>query len=214
MAQREKKTDGKTQLRLLETAERLFAERGFYAVSLREITREAETNVAAVKYHFGSKDELIKEVESRMTKPVNEERLTRLDDLEKSGKTEVRSILRAFIEPLMGKLEGNELSERLYSQFMARFFIERAHQLQDDLKIQFQEVARRYVAAFLLVTPWLTAGEIVWRIDFSFGVFTNALLHRDLLPQIVGNDSLDTEMESLLEKVLDFCAAGFETGKK
>lgn len=214
MAEGKQKSDSKTRLRLLETAERLFAERGFSSVSLRKITREADVNVAAVKYHFGSKDELITAVEKRMTFPVNEERLMRLDKLEQEGGYDVRALLRALIEPFMGKLDGSEMSHRLFSQFMARFLMERRQQIESEIKENFQEVARRYVAAFKVVTPWLTASQIIWRIDFSFGVFTNALLHRDILPQIVEVDPSDTEMDILLEKLLDFCVAGFETGKK
>jgi AcrR family transcriptional regulator len=48
-----------TKERILDAAERLFADRGFAATSLRNITGEAGVNLAAVNYHFGSKDALI-----------------------------------------------------------------------------------------------------------------------------------------------------------
>lgn len=214
MAKRIKKNDGSTQLRLLETAERLFAEKGFGNVSLREITREAQVNVAAVKYHFGSKDELITELEKRLTEPVNNERLARLDELEKSGDLALRSLLHAFMEPLMGKVTGSAVTERLYGQFMARFLVERAQASHSELMEKFKEVAQRYVDALGRAAPWLTQIEIYWRLDFSYGVFTNALLHRDILPQFLGDGSYEANLKILFEEVLDFCTAGFESGKK
>ena len=52
-------TAGNTKDRILDVAETLFADNGFAATSLRDITREAGVNIAAVNYHFGSKDGLL-----------------------------------------------------------------------------------------------------------------------------------------------------------
>ena len=60
-----------TRTRLLDSAEQLFAERGIDATSLRAITTAAGANLASVNYHFGSKDELFREVVSRRIGPVN-----------------------------------------------------------------------------------------------------------------------------------------------
>ena len=54
--------DLETRERLLKAAERLFAERGFKKVTVRDICRTARANVAAVNYHFGDKDGLYREV--------------------------------------------------------------------------------------------------------------------------------------------------------
>jgi AcrR family transcriptional regulator len=54
-----------TKNKILDAAESLFATQGFNGTSLREITSQAEVNLAAVNYHFGSKKELIKSVMSR-----------------------------------------------------------------------------------------------------------------------------------------------------
>ena len=68
--------------KLLDAAELLFAEKGFEAVSVRDITQLAKTNIAAVNYHFGSRDHLLTLVMMRYMTPVTEERLVRLDFVE------------------------------------------------------------------------------------------------------------------------------------
>ena len=71
-----------TKKRILDTAEGLFAEHGFPATSMRDITNAAGVNLAAINYHFGSKESLLIAVLQRRTLPINIARLSRLDALE------------------------------------------------------------------------------------------------------------------------------------
>ena len=74
-----------TKERILETAERLFAEKGYGAVSLRSIIAAAEVNLAAVHYHFHSKEALLDAVLQRRIEPVNRERLALLEEYERAA---------------------------------------------------------------------------------------------------------------------------------
>ena len=90
-------TDTKT--RILDAAEKLFGQNGFDATSLRDITTEADVNLAAVNYHFQSKDSLIEAVIMRVAGPVNGKRLSML---EAAGKTAaVDQIIEAFVGPVL-----------------------------------------------------------------------------------------------------------------
>src|SRR3954471_3227822 len=100
-----------TKLRILDTAERLFAESGFAATSLRQIISEAGVNLAAVHYHFGSKDELLDAVVTRKAAPVNEERLALLDGL--PAEAGIPAILDAFLTPMARKAGANPQFVRL-----------------------------------------------------------------------------------------------------
>src|SRR5262252_2657033 len=91
-----------TKERILDTAERLFAERGYGATSLRSIIAAAKVNLAAVHYHFHSKQELLDAVLTRRIEPLNRERIALLDELERSagdGAPPLEAILSALIEP-------------------------------------------------------------------------------------------------------------------
>src|SRR5437763_15014706 len=89
-----------TQESLLDAAESLFSERGIEAASLRAITEKAKANLAAVHYHFGSKQGLVRAVFSRRLAPRNEERLRRLDLCLAAGGG-VEEVLRAFLAPAL-----------------------------------------------------------------------------------------------------------------
>ena len=78
----ESPSDASTRQRLLHTAAQLFAVHGFDNVSLRDLTTAAATNLAAVNYHFGSKDGLVDELVADFLNPLNAERLARLDEAE------------------------------------------------------------------------------------------------------------------------------------
>src|SRR5882762_4243581 len=93
------KTD--TRSRILDVAEELFGEQGLDRVSIRDITRMAKVNLAAINYHFGSKEDLIAAVFERRVVPVNEARLAALDAVQGSGrrKPNLEYILEAFIRP-------------------------------------------------------------------------------------------------------------------
>ena len=90
-----------TRRRILDTAERQFALRGFAGTSLRGITREAGVNVAAIHYHYGSKEELLRATMERILAPVNAERLRLLDEAiaAADGAPSVEAILSAFLCP-------------------------------------------------------------------------------------------------------------------
>src|SRR5882724_9640976 len=71
-----------TKARILDAAEALFMEHGFEATSLRSITAAAAVNLAAVNYHFGSKEELFRAVLTRRLDPMNQARVALLDRFE------------------------------------------------------------------------------------------------------------------------------------
>src|SRR6478736_3259068 len=78
-------TSPDTKTRILDVAEGLFVEHGFEATSLRQLTAAAGVNLAAVNYHFGSKEELFQAVLTRRLDPMNQERIERLDRLEREA---------------------------------------------------------------------------------------------------------------------------------
>ena len=202
-------TAGGTKGALLDAAACLFAEKGFETVSVREITGLAKANVASVKYHFGSREGLIDAVVARMARPVNDERLRRIDELEREEGVTVRSLVEAFFDPLFSQIKSSPLSEKLFVKLMGRMVGDRPYQFSDEVLAQFREVARRFVPAFARVCPGVPAEEIFWRIHFSFGVVSNALTHRELLVKVSEGYVGEEDLSVTMGRVMDFCEAGF-----
>ena len=117
-------SSAETRARLLDAAERLFADRGFEGTSMRAITQAAGTSVSAANYHFGSKEKLLHETIRRATEPVNERRLELLDQAEAAAggaPLTLEVILDAFLRPTIEYRqkgmtdEGRQISARLFS---------------------------------------------------------------------------------------------------
>jgi AcrR family transcriptional regulator len=201
-----------TKERILDAAERLFAERGFAGTSLRSVTKEAGVNLAAIHYHFGAKEALLHQVFARRATPVNDERLRRLDELEKGAggrPLELEAILDAFLRPVMHLQRDLAADSDNWGRLIGRVYSEPVDLVEAVLKDQFAEVGRRFMEAFSRALPGMPAAEVYRRIQFVIGVLTHTLtgLHRmGGLPE-VGDD--DADADESLNSMLAFLAAGF-----
>src|SRR5262245_46018206 len=109
--------------RILDAAERLMAERGIRAVSLREInTAAAQRNASGVQYHFGDRAGLLSAVLERHMQRADIERNTLLDALEASGRTAPHEVLAAIVAPLAAELAhaGGRAYLQLLDQILDR----------------------------------------------------------------------------------------------
>jgi AcrR family transcriptional regulator len=77
-----------TYYRILDVAEALFAQNGIHGTSIRTITDLAGVNVAAVNYHFGSKEQLVNEIIRRRAQKLEQERSDMLDEIEERCRRE------------------------------------------------------------------------------------------------------------------------------
>lgn len=107
-----------TRTRLLDAAERLFAERGLDATSVRDITEVAGANTAAVHYHFGSKAELIKAILERRAGVMGRRRAELLDRLEGERHIDLRSVAEAMVLPT-AEMAASEPGGQHYVAFLA-----------------------------------------------------------------------------------------------
>src|SRR5258708_20774530 len=110
-----------TKDRILDAAERLFATQGFEATSLRAITTQAGVNLAAVNYHFQSKDALLRAVIARRIGPVNRRRLELLDAWEATLTRDLHSLIEAFLTPAV---ELKRTNARTFLPLLGRIYTE------------------------------------------------------------------------------------------
>lgn len=200
-----------TRERVLDAAERLFAERGIEAVSIRDITRAARANLAAINYHFVGKQKLVVEIFNRRLTPLNLKRLALLDGVEqKAGGRPARleAILEALIRPAVEQSFVCACGSKTFMQLFGRCLSEPDEAVERLIHSHFEKVIQRFDAAILRALPGLSQQELYWRISFIGGALHHALL-------ICGKTSLmpagmhkRLNAEELIQRLTAFAAAG------
>jgi|TARA_B100001971_G_scaffold190287_1_gene192909 AcrR family transcriptional regulator len=197
-----------TKERILDAAERLFADHGFPTTSMRDITNEACVNLAAVNYHFGSKEALLIAVLERTTAPVNRARLERLDELEARGNTTVPTdqVVRAFLTPLFDKWCEWGKSDPKFLKLVGRIHAEVDQELRAKFLKKFDTVFQRFSTAFQRSLPELDAVEVHWRLLFLLGSMAYTMTWAEAI--IATDARAEREPEAILESLIQFATAG------
>lgn len=202
------RTDTKT--RILDAAEKLFAERGFSETSLRLITSKAEVNLASVNYHFGSKKELIRAVLARyldvfMPNAANEIKRIHLSPKESS----LNEIFSSLVKPLLELNKVRSGGTIIFLQLLGRGYIESQGHLRWFITTHYGEYLTTFVQAVSASAPHVPQAEMFWRLHFTLGtvVFTMASAHA--LNEIAEADYGEhNDIEAIIRKVIPYMAAG------
>ncbi len=197
-----------TRDRLLDVAERLFAEHGFDAVSLRAITTDAGANLAAVNYYFGSKEALIEAVVARLVEPVNRKRIEILDSIRQEELRDARSIVIAFIDPVLEAAARGVGGDNRFFKLMSRCMAARDERVSRLVMRQFPEVVARFVEIICECCPGVSSNTAHLRLLFMAGAMAHSLFHHDKLA-ILSQGRCDLpSFDVLREEMVVFLAAG------
>jgi AcrR family transcriptional regulator len=202
-----------TKQRILDVAEQHFAEQGYAGASLRGIIAAAGVNLAAVHYHFHSKEALLEAVLVRRVEPLNRERTRLLAECEtRAGKSApaVEDILDAFIGPPMRLILNPSGEGRIFGKLVGRLHAETGEMFSQIARKHFTPVARRFVGVLHRTFPKLPEEEIYWRIHCVSGAMAHTLTHWDQL-QTISDGMLKTgKVESAIKRMVWLFAAGFQ----
>ena len=191
-------TDTKTKI--LDAAEKLFGEKGFDATSLRDITKEADVNLAAVNYHFQSKESLIEAVIMRGAAPVNQKRIAMLEAA--GPNPTIEQLIEAFIGPVLEQdfepmaplmarvLASPEIMKRVFKQHM-------------------DTLSRRFAECVAKALPELSPAEVMWRLHFTAGAMAHTVTRAPVLRDLFGGVLDFKDRKLLIARLVRFAAAGF-----
>ena len=202
-----------TKRAILDAAERLFAEQGFRAASLRTLTAEARVNLGAVNYHFATKEALILAVLRRRIRPLNEARLAMLSAFEAeagSRPVSVEKVLEALFRPVLEFVVHRGKAGTYLVQLIAQCLAEPGVRLQPVVQEEFSERDRRFHSAIAHALPGLSHDEVHWRLHFVHGVFLHTLANARLLEVASKGRCRLANVDSVLAKIISFCAAGLK----
>jgi AcrR family transcriptional regulator len=191
--------------RLLDAAERLFADYGFKGVSVRSIVEKAGVNLGAIPYYFGTKENLFKEVFYRRAVPLQAEREALLRGLQAARRRPtIEDVLWALLEPAFRAARGNEAFRRLLGRASMDPTPEVSKLLAEIYTPDFTVVPKH----LRTVCPHLTAHEFYWRLNCLYGVMLFVLADTGKIQTLAGRTFDTSSPDIALKYVIPFLAAG------
>ena len=200
-----------TKEQILDAAESLFAEHGIKAVALRQIIAEAGVNSAAIHYHFGSKEELVRAVFARRIEPLNRERLALLDESEDragDGPVPIEEIMYAMVAPAL-RLRDSEEGLR-FMRLAGRISSEKTGYMEALFNEFFQTLYRRITAACRRALPHLSERERSWRGHLAVGAMMHALREHEWICRATDGLCDTSDVEGSIQQIVHFMAAGMK----
>jgi AcrR family transcriptional regulator len=202
-----------TRTAILAAAERLYADRGFGDVTLRDIVAAAGVNLAAVNYHFGSKDELIAELFVTRSIATNRERLNELKAAEEagSGRAEIDAILRALVGPTLRGCLGPDRERSTAARFMIRASIESVPPIR---RIKNREVdhLRKFAAAMRRSLPDRGEADLFWGLHFALAMAHHTIRESERLTRLSdGKCDLD-DVAGVIDRIVAVSVTALTAG--
>lgn len=211
-AVRPKKSKVTTQKKILDAAETLFAREGFEQTSLRQITQEADVNLASVNYHFGSKKALIQAVVARYMNvfmPALETELKRLDD-----KPEIDSlaVFASFKAPLISLNQVHKRGTEHFLRLLGFAYSETQGHLRRYTQMAFGDVLQHLLALLHRANPKLTEQDMFWRLHFVLGATVFAQVSGQALIEIAQAEFDErADIQTVIEHLITFIAGGLDS---
>jgi AcrR family transcriptional regulator len=199
-----------TKQRILGAAEALFARHGFAGASLRQVTAAANVNLAAVNYHFGSKENLINEVFRRRLDDLNSERLKALAAAQVLPGFGLDQALAAFVYPALS-MSADTHGGSAFVRVLARAYAEHNERLRKFLHDNYGHVLKEFAAAFSKLLPDLDKQELYWRLDIVSGALTYAMADFGVIKRRTGVTE-QQHRDLAAEHLIKFAAAGLRAG--
>jgi len=212
-----------TKQLILDVAERLCAEGGVEALSVRTVCEQAGANVAAINYHFGNKQKLLEEMFRRRVTPINEERLRLLDAAIAGPRDQLlEGVIRSFISPVIRGIassvpahdEPGGNSSRVVTQFLGRVYSMPGE--EEFLKAHYEPVRSRFAVALQMCLPGLALDDLLWRYNMMVGALIYAMNGPQRMtrrPMVFSNSPSDPDQitpEICISQMTAFLAAGFQ----
>jgi len=197
---------------ILDAAEKLFAIKGFYGVSMRQIATQATVDVALISYHFGNKKQLFDSVLLRRTEVLNRERIQMLDDCLRRAKPNpppLHEIIDAFTHPLLNR--ANKGSEGWRSYFALIAQINNHPELGSIIMTRyFDPLVKKFIEAIQMTLPDSHAVDVYWCYHFLSGALTLTFAETGRIDNLSGGQCRSEDLDAVHERLVPFITAGFK----
>lgn len=200
-----------TKTRIAHATEMLFLQRGYEGTSLRAITTEANVNLAAVNYHFGSKEELFSMLLTERLDPLNNERAQRLDALKAKGfhrDYSVEQIIATLFLPALSLAHDSEKGGPDFLRFIGRAYADPSPFVRGLLHDRYAPINLKFKHAFGEALPELNEHDLSTRLSFILDAVSSTLANEDVRKVIGGIQSnAEADDTNLLAYLAPFLGA-------
>ena len=196
-----------TKQHILDVAEQHFADYGFAGTSLRGIIKDAEVNIAAVAYHFGTKEDLFTAVVERFAAPVVTEQLARLESL--SDPSDLQAVLQAFYAPPLKAVKTKGRKGQTLGLFLGRMQTE-PDPIFSLVDMHFAFCRERFIEAFRKCLPAATEADLQWNFEFMLSLIVTFLTRQNQIRKRYSAAS-DPGSDEPVERMTRFCLSGMQT---
>ena len=170
----------------MDASEQLFAEHGWNAVSIRTIVSAAGVNLAALHYYFGSKEQLLSEIFTARAKPIAEERVRLLSEIDLDHAPSLERILEAFLRPALTIGSDERFGGRAFVKLRARLATEPEEVSRRILSSAFDESSREFLEALARALPDLPREDLEWRFHFMLGTMFYTMADAGRIQSLTG----------------------------
>ena len=200
-----------TRQRILDAAETLFVQHGINGVSLRQIAAKADIRISHLQYHFKTREELYHAVFERRILAINEDRLSRLDEIEQDSgfdNAHLEDIVRALVEPMVMRSGDHETGGANYATLLNQVSNEPAEYARQISQEFFDPIARVTIQAFSKALPNLDMKSLPWAYIFAAGAMTASISRTDRA-KLLSNDACDSnDVARTLSLLVPFIVGG------
>ncbi|KIX11770.1 TetR/AcrR family transcriptional regulator [Dethiosulfatarculus sandiegensis] len=212
MAVMQEQARDNTKTRIMNTAEELFAVHGFQRTTIKHLADEANVNLAAVNYHFGSKMGLIKALLESRLGPTIARQVQQLSEVQKQAQSEgrppeIREAVEAFIEPVFEK--SRSLPDR--NRFMAlegRAMWEANAKIRNIFTGLFVQSFTIFYNTMSLALPEMPKEDLLWRLHYGVGALSHCMRMCSIRLSAQGSPTYKAEITQVVDSLVDFIATG------
>ncbi|HKK17806.1 MAG TPA: TetR/AcrR family transcriptional regulator [Opitutales bacterium] len=207
------KVADKTRGQIVKAAEKIFAEKGFRAMTLRAVTKAAHVNLAAVNYHFGSKTKLMRAVIRRRIEPINTERLRRLNALiaaHAPSPIPLEDLFNALFRPLFDHATTEKGNDQVFMQMVGRALTEPADFVRNMHKEFFTELSDRFLIELKRSCPELSEQQLQLRFYLAISTMLGTIVEQVRLENISGGKLSGKDLDKICGELTAFVVAGFK----
>lgn len=203
--------DSQTRTRIVRTAEDHFARNGFFATSMRQLTRDAGVNVAAIHYHFGSKEILFIEVLNQCILPFVKLVQSNLHELAHGHDMGVEELVSGFAAACVQYSEADERQAVVVTRLLSRLMLDEYRNFREILAREYRDIVEHYFQAFQRCLPDCPEETVRWRMHFALSTMFNAFAGNDVLKALASREWVNARNPAQVAHfVVPFVVAGLK----